>query len=157
MEQILILDLIKQVAPVFDLEPSLVYGVCRQESNLNPLAARYEGHYRWTLPKIKVPGCSSKTEEMLQKTSIGLMQVMGAVYRELGFTGWLTELFTNPDKQLEYGCRFLSKKIRKYGFEEGVLSYNSGSPIKLKTGKYINQYYLDRVIRFEKEWETKWK
>ena len=85
------------------------------------------------------------------------MQVMGAVYRELGYTGWLTEIIVFPVVQLEYGCSFLAKKIRRYGLDEGILSYNSGSPRK-SGGKYINQYYLDKVKSYEKEWENiKWK
>ena len=151
MEKIHIFNLIERMAPTFGLEASLVYAVCRQESSLNPFAVRYEKNYRWLLPEVKVPGCTSETERMLQKTSIGLMQVMGAVYRELGFTGWLTEVVGDAVIQLEYGCLFLSKKIEKYGMDRGILAYNSGSPIK-KNGKYINQYYLDRVKQFRKEW-----
>jgi soluble lytic murein transglycosylase-like protein len=85
---------------------------------------------------------------MLQKTSFGLMQVMGAVFREYGFEGWLSQIVTSPELQLEFGCKHLSKKIRRYGKESGIAAYNAGSPRRKPDGKFVNQYYVDNVLRY---------
>ena len=146
-----ILAMIVQAGESRGLEPALVYAVCRQESALSPLAVRFEPHYRWLWkPKeVKPRTCSLDTERALQKMSFGLMQVMGAVFREYGYQGWLTEVIVRPDLQLDFGCKHLANKIRKYGPDRGILAYNSGSPRKNSAGAYINQYYLDNVMKFK--------
>lgn len=145
-----ILELIVTHAQAHQLEPELVYAVCRQESSLNPVAVRHEPDYRWVYrPKdVKPRWCSLDTERMLQKTSFGLMQVMGAVFREYGFEGWLSEVICCPTIQLEYGCRHLERKISKWGKLDGVAAYNAGSPRRNPDGKLVNQYYVDNVMRF---------
>lgn len=145
-----LVNLILTASQAHNLDPAIVYAVCRQESAFNTLAVRHEPAYRWVFkPKeVKPQWCSLDTERMLQKTSFGLMQVMGAVFREYGFTGWLTEIIASPELQLDYGCRHLQKKITKYGNEGGIVAYNSGSPRYTADGKYVNQYYLDNVTKF---------
>jgi soluble lytic murein transglycosylase-like protein len=148
---------IKAKAEKHGLDPAIVYGVCMQESTLNPYAVRFEPKYRWLVyntANLKPRECSIETEYALQKTSFGLMQVMGAVIREQGVSGWLTQAVGNVDMQLEYGCRHLKKKIQRYGLMEGILSYNSGSPRKDASGKYFNQYYYDRVTKFARGWHA---
>ena len=146
-----LMQMIVEAAEDRALDPAIVYGVCRQESALNPLAIRFEPNYKWLWkPKeVKPQTCSLDTERALQKMSFGLMQVMGAVFRECGYKGWLTEIIAKPDIQLSYGCKHLAKKIQKYGLERGILAYNSGSPRKNSDGAYINQYYLDNVMKFK--------
>jgi hypothetical protein len=119
-----LLQMIVQVAEARGLQTALVYAVCRQESALNPLAVRFEPDYRWLWkPKeVKPRTCSLNTERALQKMSFGLMQVMGAVFREYGYQGWLTEIIARPDLQLDFGCKHLAKKIRKYGPDSGILA-----------------------------------
>jgi len=140
---------VEKYARLYGLKPEIVYGVCVQESGLNPYAARFEPNYKWLFrpSKVKPLLCSAVTEETCQKISWGLMQIMGAVFRELGFQGWLTEVLSSIDIQLDYGCRLLSVKINKYGLHDGILSYNSGSPIKGKDGKFINEHYYEGVIK----------
>jgi len=144
-----IMSLIKEMADKHSLEAGIVYGVCMQESQLSFLAVRYEPNYRWLWkPKeVKPKICSLETERTLQKMSFGLMQVMGAVFREYGFKGWLTNVVSSPRIQVEYGCKHLAKKIHKYGPDRGILAYNSGSPRKNTAGKYVNQYYLENVTK----------
>ena len=140
---------IEKYATKYGLKPEIVFGVCMQESWITPAACRYEPHYRWIVnpSRVKPKTCSQTTEETLQKTSFGVMQVMGAVFREYGFMGWLTEIFVSVDIQLDYGCRHLANKIKQYGEDKGILAYNSGSPIT-KGGEYVNQEYLDGVRKF---------
>ncbi len=145
-------EMIIEHAEKYNITPDIVYGVCMQESLMNPHAARFEKHYRWLFkPKqVKPKICSLETEKTFQKTSFGLMQMMGGVYRELGYEGWLTEIIGKPDLQMDYGCRFLTKKIKKYGLERGILAYNSGSPRTNESGDYINAYYLSNVMGYAK-------
>ena len=80
------------------------------------------------------------------------MQVMGAVFREQGLSGWLNAITSSPDVQLEYGCRHLKKKIDRWGLMRGILAYNSGTPFKGADGKYVNQYYYDHIMAYAKGW-----
>lgn len=143
---------IKVAAEKHGIDPAIVYGVVQQESTGNYVACRFEKNYKWlvTPAKVKPINCSLDTEETLQKMSFGLMQMMGGVFRELGYKDWLSKVLTLPELQLDYGCKFLKKKINRYGLHEGILSYNSGSPLKHDDGSYKNQYYLDKVLHYSK-------
>jgi soluble lytic murein transglycosylase-like protein len=133
-------DLIKETANRYDLEPSLVAAVCLIESDGNPWANRVEfkridggwkSRWRYYLNPIAYARrivASVPTETINQATSWGLMQVMGAVAREHGFKGWLPEL-CDPATGIEYGCRHLSKFVRKYNSVAlGLQAYNAGHP-----------------------------
>jgi hypothetical protein len=148
-----IISAIAQGAEKHGLEAGVVYGVCMQESQMDHLAVRYEPHYRWLWKpaEVKPRICSLDTERALQMMSFGLMQVMGAVFREYGFKGWLTNVIASPHIQLDYGCMHLARKMKKYGPERGILAYNSGSPRKNEAGEYVNQYYLENVMRYSKD------
>lgn len=150
MDKQQIIEAIKDYAEQYGLPAHIVYGVCMRESVLDPFAARYEPHYKWLYKPstVKPSICSLDTETILQKTSIGLMQVMGGVYRELGYRGWLSALFANPELQLEYGCRHLAAKIRKYGLEGGISAYNAGAPDRDRDGKIDNPEYVKAVMTF---------
>jgi len=148
--------LIQKYAEKYGLDPAIVYGVCMTESSLNPMAVRREPGYRW-IYKVgefaKKTGITPALELQQQKTSWGLMQVMGAVLRELGYVGIISEILYDVDKQLDYGCLHLSSnKIKKYGKTLGILAYNSGSPRKNKAGEYVNATYLQKVLRYSKGW-----
>ncbi|MBN1840798.1 MAG: lytic transglycosylase domain-containing protein [Deltaproteobacteria bacterium] len=153
-EQIIIQ--ITSAAEKAKLDPAIVYGVCVKESSLDPMAVRFEENYRWLFHPdlIRPTFCSLDTEKCLQKFSFGLMQVMGATFRELGFRGWLTSIPQDIGVQLEYGCKYLQQKIKKYGRDEGILAYNAGSPRKSKVPgkKYVNDSYLSEVLEYAREY-----
>ena len=142
--------LIEKAAGKHGLSPNVVYGICMTESSMNHWAARHEPDYRWLYEpsKMRPSACSLITEINLQQTSWGLMQVMGAVFRELGFRGWLTAVAGDPALQLEYGCRHLAGKIKRFGFFEGLLAYNAGSPRRDGNGEYVNFGYARKVAGF---------
>ena len=133
---------IDQHAGLNKLNPALVAAVIEVESGGNQWAMRYEQHYRYLavwntgapykghpLDFPKPPGVSRNTELIGQKTSYGLMQIMGAVARERGFRGaFLTEL-CDPKVGLNYGCRHLALCIREKGgdIEKGLLRWNGGA------------------------------
>jgi len=139
----------KTIATFNGVDQDLVIAIADVESAYNPQAIRYEPHYKWLFkveefaPKNNI---SKDTEEILQKCSIGVMQVMGAVARELGHTNSLVDLF-QPEIGIKYGCLKLRELMLKHGSEADVISaYNQGSPRK-KEGKYENQGYVDKVQR----------
>lgn len=142
-------DMAVAAAQEAGLDPALVLGIVSVESGGQPCAARYEPLYRWTLPQAERPGgCSHDTELVLQRTSWGLMQLMGALARELGFEGWLPEL-TDEALNLKLGCRHLVNLTRRFGERHGpegvIAAYNAGSPRKSPAGEWVNQGYVNKV------------
>lgn len=133
---LLILDAAKQ----HGLPWHLVHAVCQVESSFNPWAYRYEGHYRWLVGEPL-----SATEQVAQRMSWGLMQVMGAVAREYGMTGPLTTLL-DPVTGLQYGCRHLARFFDRHrNWPDAISAYNRGAPRKYDDGRYLNQGYVDAV------------
>lgn len=126
----------------------LVQAICQVESSLNPWAFKPEPKYRWFVGRVDA---MSETEKWGQQISWGLMQVMGAVAREHGFTGWFPKL-CEPSVGLHYGIRHLLRFHDRYrNWPDAISSYNQGSPIKLEDGRYKNQAYVDKVLR---EWDA---
>ena len=144
---------IDENAARFGIPPALIRAVIQVESAGDTWATRFEPHYRWLWdpfnhkpfrvnaikarlahPPKGMPSysySSDATEWAHQKTSWGLMQVMGAVAREYGFSQQLTTL-CRPGRGIEYGCRHLAR-LRDRWFDRhgwaGVLDgYNDGNP-----------------------------
>jgi len=137
--------LIKDAAAFRKLPWELVYAICQVESSLNPLATRHEPHYRWLVGDNDAMDPLERRDQM---TSWGLMQVMGAVARELGHRGPLADLLT-PATGLFYGCLHLRRFRAKYDLWPDVIAaYNAGSPRRVAghVGPYINQSYVDKVL-----------
>ncbi len=97
---------------------------------------------KW-LPDIATSGT---TEFMHQKTSIGLMHLMGANARQLGHTGLLLEL-TEPEIGIEYGARYLSRLVARHGIRGGLEAYNDGRADGAGAGV---EYAADVMARMEK-------
>lgn len=145
----------RKIADDHDLPDALVLGVIEVESAGNTWAARFERHYRWCMNvrTMRVftaspsqarsseapngfPGTvdpyysSADTEWIGQKTSWGLMQVMGAVAREHGYTDALPAL-CEPMHGIEYGCRHLARLrdrfIARHGWAGVLDAYNDGN------------------------------
>ena len=137
--------LIKSSASRRSLPWELVYAICQVESSLNPSAIRHEPRYRWLVGDNET---MSPAERQDQMTSWGLMQVMGAVARELGHTGPLSDLL-DPPTGLFYGCLHLRRFRAKYDIWPDVIAaYNAGSPRRVagQIGPYVNQSYVDKVL-----------
>lgn len=165
--------LLQSTAARHGLSPLVVAAVVQVESEGNPYAWNPEPHYRWfwdvrrnapfrTLSQAEIENetpprdfpalVGDRDQEWwAQQASWGLMQVMGAVARELGYTRkYLTQL-TDPEDSLEYGCRKLvqlkGKHIQAHGWHGVFAAYNAGSPRKDAAGRYVNQDYVDKVMR----------
>jgi soluble lytic murein transglycosylase-like protein len=138
-------------AQEWDLSLPLLRAIVWVESAGNPYAMRYEPHYRW-LYNVREgepvvvrpedapgpagfggPGVVSKyTEYVGQKTSWGLMQVMGAVAREYGFRGFFPAL-CEPYWGINMGCKHLHKLKSRWRLKDNQLvelatAYNTGQP-----------------------------
>lgn len=126
------------------LKPALVRAIVAVESSGNPRAVRYEpAFYERYVKGSKYP----QEEHKLLASSLGLLQIMGLVAREHGFTGPLEQLFI-PEVNLLYGCLHLARFQAKYAtLEEVVASYNAGGPRRGPDGRYVNQSYVDRVLK----------
>lgn len=146
-------DLIKMKAKEFGLDPLLVAAICMQESSGRTNVNRFEPGYRWLYKEETFAakfGCPIEDEKKGQMHSYGLMQVMGAVFREYGFDGSFEKTY-EPEINLHYGCKHLAKFFKKYGNEnDAIASYNAGSPrMDPATRKYKNQAYVDGVLKLK--------
>lgn len=148
------LNLIYCKAKEFELDQAIVAAIVNQESRGMTYAARYEPLFRYLeKPEFhaKQQGISKETEEMLQKTSFGLLQIMGGTARFIGYSGALPALF-KPDTNLYWGCKYLKRLKGQYpDLKDMISAYNAGSPRKDAKGVYSNQHYVDNVLRFYHE------
>lgn len=140
-------DLISFYAVKYDVDPVVIGAIVHQESRGKVCATRYEPKYRYLYQVefyAKENSITAETERMHQKTSWGLMQVMGGVAREYGYSGSLNEL-CKPELALEYGVKHLKKFMNKYdNLDDAIASYNAGSP-RIVNNEYVNQKYVDSV------------
>lgn len=120
-----LVQLAKQTAQKYGLDPALVCAVCEQESSWNQWDARFEP--RFEARYIEPLGLET-TEATLRSTSFGLMQLMGEVARELGWKGSLVQL-CDPPIGLVLGCQHLANKLKQAGGDttKALLLWNGGS------------------------------
>ncbi|MBT8187839.1 MAG: lytic transglycosylase domain-containing protein [Croceitalea sp.] len=146
---------ISRICKEFEINPKIIAAIVMQESAGNPYATRYEDHYRWTLDIERFARknrISRDTENMQQKTSWGLMQIMGGLARELGFEGPLVRL-CEPEINLRLGIKHILNLKQRYSknLSDVIAAYNAGSPRKGADGLYVNNSYVIRVNKFVKE------
>jgi soluble lytic murein transglycosylase-like protein len=122
-------DDIRDAAERHGVDPDLAEAVALVESGLDPWAGRFEPNYKWRVhwqtgePRIGVPatifpappGVSHETEWALQMFSYGPLQLMGGNFRALGYREKFLWSALDPEVSIEYGVRFLARKIRQAG------------------------------------------
>lgn len=161
-----LMQLASDEAKAIGLDPLLIQAIITAESEWDPDVMRSEINVlpvalsspvdvlRYTItPKefAKQNNISVNTEVILQKSSFGLMQLMGHNFREFGFGGLLTKTF-DPEINLMFGCKFFKERCDKYAkLEDKIASYNAGSPRKTAAGTYTNQPYVDKVLGLYKQ------
>lgn len=140
--------LVVKAALQFRLDANLLRAIIAVESGGNPWKNRFEPvcKYEVSPREFAAKLCISyETELHNQHSSFGLMQVMGFLARELGFTDDILML-CDPTIGLFYGCKQLRRLSDRYGIEEDVISaYNQGSPRKTIGGMFMNQDYCNKV------------
>lgn len=136
-----------------ELPVGLVKAICRQESAFDEDAYRYEPQYKYLVGDTMR---MNETERFGQKVSWGLMQVMGGVMREHGFTGkYFTLACSEPSIGVRFGMLHLRMYQKRYqDWLDVIASYNAGSPRKGDTGKYVNQGYVDSVIKYWRSFDS---
>lgn len=149
-----IVAMVEKAAQCEGLDLNLVKAIITVESSWDPKVSRYEPHWKYLYfvrEFAEKNHITVETETVLQSMSIGLMQIMGGVARELGYEGNLSELF-KPETNLFYGCKKLKQLIKRYPDELDVISsYNQGSP-RMTDGKmYKNFQYVDKVSEVLRE------
>ena len=154
--------LVKETSLRHGLPPGLVRSVVAVESGGNAWAIRYEPAFfeRYVKPDASVrpvSPCSAETEKRARATSWGLMQVMGATARGLGFEGAYLSQLCDPATGLDLGCKLLARLRDKHKAAHGwagvVAAYNAGSPRKDGQGRFVNQAYVDKIAaRLGESW-----
>lgn len=126
-------QLVGKWATQYSLDLPLVCAVATHESSWNPYACRYESAFysRYIQPLVNNGTVKTITEATMRATSFGLMQVLGEVAREFGFTGPYLTALCDPDTGLDYGCRKLARCFEAHPGDTrtALLAYNgSGDP-----------------------------
>lgn len=142
--------LIHEVATAYALDPYLVEAQTLQESGGYPYAFNPEPRYPYFVNvrtgkpfrTLTVTEVASKTppvdfpclygdrdqEWWLQQASIGVMQLMGAVARELGFAGKSLLELVDPRINLGLGCQLLASHVKwaDGNLRKALGAYNAG-------------------------------
>ncbi len=104
-----LIALARAAAAQHSLDPALICAIVEQESAWDPHAIRYEPAFRTRyVARLGLP----PTEEVARSISWGLMQVMGQVAREHGFTAKSLAALCDPATGIAIGCTVFAAKLR---------------------------------------------
>jgi hypothetical protein len=148
---VIVAEAIQQICKEVGLDPLLVLAIATVETGLQTWPCRFEPKWNadWFVDTKKWADKllqSEDTEKVQQATSWGALQVMGAVARQRGFQGYLSQLAV-PEIGVRFGCLHLKSFLERYKDEhDAIASYNAGSPRKNAQNKYVNQSYVDKVM-----------
>ena len=125
-----LVSLARKAAASNSLDPALVCAIIEQESAWNPWAVRYEPAFfaKYVAP-LYTNNKVSASEAYARGFSWGLMQVMGQVARENGYTEPFLSALSDPGDSLEIGCRILHKKFETAAGDitRALLAWNGGA------------------------------
>ena len=138
----------REIAAAHALDPALVCAVIEQESAWNPWAVRYEPAFlsRYVAP-LYTAGKISATEAYTRAMSWGLMQLMGQVARESGFSAASLAELCDPKTGVEFGCQVLSKQMSRAKGDamQALQAWNGGA----------NPNYANEVIARKRNYSSK--
>lgn len=146
---------IEHVADSLMLPPSLVAAVIQEESRFEPWAARVEPHYKrkavvqdvaraWSKRYRNLPTYETELDD--RSRSYGLMQVMGQLAREQGFSArYLSEMYL-PRNTIMHGAMRLRVLLDRYRGDtlSAISAYNQGNNRK-RGETFTNARYVYRV------------
>lgn len=124
-----LMSIASTTAKAHGLDPALVCAVIEQESSWNTWAMRYEpAFFAKYVASLYTNNKVSASEAYARGFSWGLMQVMGQVARENGFTDRFLSALCDPAVGIDFGCRVLRKKLdsAKRDTLQGLLAWNGG-------------------------------
>jgi soluble lytic murein transglycosylase-like protein len=155
---------IERAANEQHIPAALIAGIIQEESRFDAWAERVELAYqknvrvrhaaaKWAGEHANTP--SYQTELTDRSRSMGLMQVMGEVAREQGFTArYLSQLF-EPAHSIAEGSKLLRTLLDRYPGDTlaAISAYNQGSArrkhsrsSRYKRGAFLNARYVYRVV-----------
>lgn len=143
------------IAQADSLPPALLAAFIQEESNFNQWATRTEPLYKrkkivirearkWSKLHGGIPTFYTELDD--RSRSYGLMQPMGQLAREQGFSSrYMSELFL-PFNSISQGAIKLRTLLKKYRRDtlSVISSYNQGNPRKHK-GVFVNARYVYRI------------
>lgn len=144
------------------LDPWLIKGVACQESHLQWLAYRHQrGERRFYRRRIEGVqewiGHPYYHKPELIAASFGLMQLMYTTALMVGFPwdGPWWDL-CDPATNIELGATYLRQLIDRYEADSPAISvYNAGA-LRIREGKFENQWYVDKVRRYSEICQDAW-
>lgn len=158
------------IARQYGLDPSIVRALIRVESGGNQWAWNPEPRYRYYWDTIHNKPFRAVTEDEIrserppadfralsgdpdqewwaQSASWGLMQVMGAVARELGCTDPYLPILCDHYTNLSWGCMKLARLVKwaNGDIEQALAAYNGGQGGN-STRPFRNAAYANKVIK----------
>jgi hypothetical protein len=157
-------SLAKVTEAKYDLPPGTCKAFSLQESNHQRYAERVEANYvmgnRSYARRVRYEalafskangGLPSYLTEVYQRgKSVTQFQIMGINVRALGYKGkYLSEIRLHEAFEL-FGRFVVGLKRRWPDRSDWIAAYNAGSPRK-KNGRYVNQSYVQCVLRYIKQ------
>jgi len=172
MNKTTLLNRLTDHAHAKNIPATLAHAMAEHESGLDLYAYRVEPPYRYLVdmrtgrPFRTLTGAENRSERAPddfpydwhvssrdtewwgQQASWGVLQLMGAVARELGFRGRFPHL-CDADVGLTYALSHLNalkqRFLEKHGWRGVVAAYNAGSPRYDDAGAFVNQSYVDAI------------
>lgn len=143
---------INRAADQFGIDKALIAAIIQVESGGVAFRTRYEDNFKYTRDfqeHASRLGVTFMTEYVHQKTSWGLMQVMGGTARECGFELHLPELCL-PKHGIWWGALYLKRQLKRYEKSktqesDAIAAYNAGSARVNSVGQYTNRGYVMKV------------
>ena len=161
--------IVADIAPTFDLPPRIVEAVISVESNWQIYAWNPEPRYRWLWDVVRKTSYRLSSEQAARKeppkdfpvlagdrdqewwgqqASWGLLQIMGANARWLGYEEPYLPALCEPHVNIEYGCRLLAyyaeKFFKTHGWRGVFMAYNGGP---YAVAHNTNPDYADKIVR----------
>lgn len=150
-------DIITNCAKVYRIDEKLIRAIIRKESSWNQYAIRPEPSF-WKRYLVGIKALFYRTPEKDEKwlnyptlvsMSYGLMQIMLTTAMELGFRFTYPTELLSPEANITYGCKLLRKLHDRYGnIKDAISAYNQGSARKNLDGTYVNQSYVNSVLKY---------
>lgn len=142
--------LVRREADLQKVSSGVIAAIVTVESAWNPWAMRHEPGFSYVKDvdrHAKLSRITKDTERVLQRTSFGLMQLMGGTARHLGFTGPLATLL-DPEINAHWGIAYFQRLTRQYDLvSDQIAAYNAGIAKRNSHGLYVNQSYVEKVSK----------
>ena len=149
-----LLPLVIDTANKYQIDPKMLDAIIAKESTYDPYAIQYEPKYKWLTDPAKYAAMNKTSVEFeieLQKTSLGLAQIMGGTIRWLGHKKQLVRLF-DPKENITFACLYIKTLQKRYSRPTDIISaYNAGTVVIEESRDYSNQSYVDSVLDWMKK------